>query len=325
MTAEVRQESFDTIWERWERILPLCATDSVFLTPWWHRVWWDLFGGSRQPRILSANDGDELIGVAPLMQDGDGLLTFLGDHNLTDYFDFLTPPERADEFYPALWASLLEMEWTTLDLPSIPGASPTLARLPKLAESSGYSVEIEREETTPTARLPANWDAYLAGLRKKDRHELRRKLRRLDRDSSHRQYVVDGEPLDGAMREFFRLLRASRQDKNEFLTPEREEFFIEIARQAAKRNMFELSFLEVDGENAAACICFDYGGDYLLYNSGYDPSYSRLSVGLLNKALSLRAAIENGRSEFNFLKGNERYKYNLGGKDADVMRLQVRR
>ena len=90
------------------------------------------------------------------------------------------------------------------------------------------------------------------------------------------------------MRDFFRLLRASRQDKNEFLTPERERFFLDIARESASRDQFRLYFLEVGGERVAACICFDYGDDYLLYNSGYDPGYSRLSVGLINKALAFR-------------------------------------
>ena len=127
------------------------------------------------------------------------------------------------------------------------------------------------------------------------------------------------------MREFFTLLRASREDKNEFMTPDRERFFLDMAHELASRDQFRLYFLEVDGEKVAACICFDYGGDFLLYNSGYEPGYSRLSVGLLNKALSIRTAIEENRKVFNFLKGNERYKYNLGGRDEAVFHISVTR
>ena len=125
------------------------------------------------------------------------------------------------------------------------------------------------------------------------------------------------------MQRFFTLLRASSPDKEEFLTPEREKFFLDVARESASRDHFRLDFLEVGGTEVAACICFDYGGAFLLYNSGYDPSYSRLSVGLLNKALSIRTAIEEGRKVFNFLKGDERYKYNLGGQDKAVYRLRI--
>ena len=325
MTVEVRPETFDSIWNLWEEILPDCATDTVFVTPWWHKTWWDNFAGSNCLRILSVGDGDDLLGIAPLMSN-DGLLTFVGDKNLSDYFDFVVPTDRVDRFFPALWRHLTAMDWTTLDLPSLPASSPTLKHIPDLASLENMSVTIEEEETTPKAALPETWDQFLLGLRKKDRHELRRKLRRLERENTHRQYVAaDGDVLNGSMQDFFRLLRASRQDKDEFLTPERETFFLDIARESVSRGQFRLSFLEVNGENVAACICFDYGEDYLLYNSGYDPSYSRLSVGLINKALSLQSAIEEGRKTFNFLKGNERYKYNLGGQDEPVFHLTITR
>ncbi len=328
MSVEVQSESFESVWDSWERILPNCATDTVFVTPWWHKTWWNNFGAKdngSERRILSVRDGDDLLGIAPLMSEGDRL-TFLGDKDLTDYFDFIAPTATIDRFYPALWDAIADDGWATLDLPSIPAGSPTLERLPALAEAAGMTVSIEEEETTPKTELPASWDEFLAGLRKKDRHELRRKLRRLDREAIALQYVAgDEDALDGSMQDFFRLLRASRDDKNEFLTPEREAFFLDIARESMSRGQFILSFLKVDGENVASCICFDYGGDYLLYNSGYDPSYSRLSVGLINKALSLRAAIEEGRDTFNFLKGNERYKYNLGGQDAPVFHMTITR
>ena len=326
MTVSVRQESFDTIWERWEKALPLSATDTVFVSPWWHKIWWDNFGKDGDSLILSISDDSALLGIAPLMTDGNGTLTFLGDKDLYDYLDFIVPRDGQDEFYPAMVDHLSALDWATLDLPSLPSGSPTLEYIPELAGAKGWNVAVEEEETTPKAELPASWDEFLAGLRKKDRHELRRKLRRLDRESENRQYAAaNDDSLEGSMREFFALLRASREDKNEFMTPDRERFFLDVARELASRDQFRLYFLEVDGEKVAACICFDYGGDFLLYNSGYEPAYSRLSVGLINKALSIQTAIEEDRKAFNFLKGNERYKYNLGGRDEAVFHITVTR
>ena len=326
MTISVCHESFDSIWERWENILPLSATNTVFVTPGWQKAWWNNFGDDIQSLILSVNDGVELLGVAPLMSDGNGVVTFLGDRDLSDYFDFVVPRDSGDKFYPAILEYLSGLEWESLDLPSLPSGSPTLEHIPNLAERMGWKVSLEEEETTPKTDLPDSWDEFLLGLRKKDRHELRRKLRRLDRESENRQYAAaSGDSLEGSMREFFTLLRASREDKNEFLTPDRESFFLDIARELASRDQFRLYFLEVDGENVAACICFDYGDDFLLYNSGYEPGYSRLSVGLINKALSIQTAIEENRKVFNFLKGNERYKYNLGGRDEAVFHITVTR
>ena len=127
------------------------------------------------------------------------------------------------------------------------------------------------------------------------------------------------------MRDFFRLHRASSAEKHAFMTPERERFFLDIAIELASQGRFKLYFLEVDGIRAASCICFDYGDSYLLYNSGYEPSYASLSVGLINKALCIQDAIEKGKRSFEFLRGRERYKYNLGGKDRAIYKMVVRR
>lgn len=321
MGLTVQEETFESIWSDWERILPSCSTNTVFVTPWWQKIWWDNFCADNELSILSVREGEEVIGIASLMLS-DGKLTFTGDKELFDYFDFLVPKNNEARFYETLFDHIMDMDWQSIDLPSLPQDSPTLDYMPRLARERGLEVKVEQEETTPVAYLPDSWDEYLAGLRKKDRHELRRKLRRLEAADSPRQYSCYSPEC---MQDFFRLLRASREDKKEFLTPEREKFFTDIAQELSSRNQFKLYFLEVNGERVAGCICFDYDESYLLYNSGYDPSYSQLSVGLLNKALSLQTAIEEGRRSFNFLKGNERYKYNLGGKDEAVYHLTARR
>ena len=325
MTHSVRVGDFTTMNDEWEGILPLSSTNTIFVTPWWQRVWWRHFGEGYDLCILSVSDDDGVAGIAPLMLKG-GVASFVGDKDLFDYLDFLVPRGKEEIFYNTLWDHVQGLAWDTLDLSSLPEDSPTLKYLPPLVERSGYAVEVAHEEMTPVAALPSTWDDYLLGLSKKDRHELRRKLRRLERADSTCQYVCnDVDALPGCMQDFFRLLRASSDDKLAFLTPERESFFIDVALELAPKHQFKLYFLEVDGVRVASCICFDYAGSYLLYNSGYDPSYSALSVGLLNKALCIRDAIEDGRDTFNFLKGSERYKYNLGAKNMAVHTLVVRR
>ena len=74
-----------------------------------------------------------------------------------------------------------------------------------------------------------------------------------------------------------------------------------------------------------SCICFSYEGTYLLYNSGYDPEKSALSVGLLNKVFTIQEAIKLDVKEYNFLRGTERYKYHLGASDRSVFDLVVSR
>lgn len=325
MSFSIREEDFDDVQDDWTRLLPSSSANTIFVTPWWQRLWYRHFGDGVELKILTMRDGDDLIGVAPLAAK-DGVTSFLGDTDLFDYHDFVVQRGREEAFYPALWDHLVEMPWSTLDLRSLPQDSPTLSYIPTLAKSRGLSAEVVTEDMAPVAALPSTWDDYLGTLNKKDRHELRRKLRRLERADSPSQYTcANPETIAHCMQDFFRLLRASSDEKTEFMTPDREEFFLAFARELTARGEFKLYFLEVDGVRVAACICFDYAGAFLLYNSGYDPDYSALSVGLLNKALCIKDAIEEGRRSFYFLRGTERYKYDLGGRDQALYQLVVRR
>jgi len=70
-------------------------------------------------------------------------------------------------------------------------------------------------------------------------------------------------------------------------------------------------------------MCFDYNGKVYLFNSGYDPEYSILSVGLLSKLLSIKDSIERGRKCYDFLKGAEEYKYRLKGREIGIFNCKV--
>ena len=325
MTGSVATESFDDIAERWEELLPRCWTDTVFVTHVWQSVWWRSFGETYNPVVLSVRDGGRDLGIAPLMIR-DGVLSFIGDADLFDYHDFLVLKGCEDRFYEVLFEHLADLEWERIELKSVPQSSPTLRGTEAAAARVGLGTEVQIEDVTPAVLLPDTWEGYLSTLARKDRHELRRKLRRLHAAGTVRQSECPSPGAhDDCMNDFFRLMRASSQEKADFLTPERERFFRAFAAELAPRGTFRLYFLEVDGTRVASCICFDHSGSYLLYNSGYDPEYSPLSVGLLNKALCIKEAIEEGRRAFDFLRGSERYKYDLGGTDRLLYRITVRR
>ena len=325
MPTTVETAEFAQIDEQWEEVLPVSITNNVFVTPWWQRIWWEHFGTDSQLRIFVVRNGDRLLGIAP-MRLREGVLSFLGDTDLFDYHDFVVLRDSEEVFYETLCDYLAGTDWHTMHLGSLPEGSPTLRYMRKMSDGNGISVTVSDEDKAPVAKLPSSWDEYLAGLRRHDRHELRRKLRRLERADGARQYTCNSiGVLADSMADFFRLLRSSSPDKATFLTGARERFFMDVASEMASRGHLRLCFLEVGGHRVASCICFDYDGAYLLYNSGYDPEYASLSVGLLNKALCIREAIERGRMRFEFLRGSERYKYNLGAVDRVVSRMVVRR
>lgn len=325
MPPTIQVKRFAEVQGEWEEILPLCSTNTVFVTPWWQRTWWHHFGNESELQILSLSDNDVTLGIAPLMLK-DGVVGFLGGTDLFDYHDFLVPKGNEVAFYSALIDYLQHMDWHTIDLVSLPECSPTLQYIPALAKQKGYDVVTVKEDMTPAVLLPSTWEEYMARLPKKERHELRRKMRRLEGAGHSRQYVCESpETLPQCLQDFFRLHRTSRPEKAEFMTPQRERFLVDAAVELSSRHQFKLAFLELDGVRVASCMAFDYLDSYLLYNSGYNPSYANLSVGLLNKALVIKEAIEAGKRCFDFLRGTERYKYGLGAVDHAIYQLTVRR
>ncbi|MBM3942689.1 MAG: GNAT family N-acetyltransferase [SAR202 cluster bacterium] len=320
--------SFQALWdirEEWERLLRASPANTLFLTPYWQQVWWENFGHGRQVAGFCLRNGTELVALAALSRQDDKI-TFLGNPDTFDYNDFMVLPGHEEAFFGALLDHLDQSEADGLKLVSLRESSPTLQRLPDLARSREYQVEIEREDVAPGIALPATWDEYLEGLSKKDRHELRRKFRRLEGETNWRWYALrDSAQVMPRLPDFFRLMRQSRPDKADFLTPQREQFFTRMAQRTAEQGVLCLAFMEIDGKSVAASFCFDYGDARLLYNSGNDPEYSYYSVGLLLHALCLRDAIEQGKKYFDFLRGPEPYKYHLGGQDHILYQMVVKR
>ena len=297
----------------------------VFLHPAWLRTWLAEFGKDYEPVILTCAN-DSLNAVAPLML-ADGRLTFIGDPSICDFMDVLVRQENADNAYSDLWQQLCSQDWGELDLWGLMDSSPTRGKLATLARESGYEVEEEKEAVAPRLALPGTWDDYLASLNKKDRHELRRKIRRCFESGAEVTLEVLSEQAEvvAAMDDFLELHTRSRQDKTDFMTPEMETFFRRMASTMSAAGLIRLFMLRVNTRPAAAVLCFDAGSYLYLYNSGYDPEFSNLSVGLVSKALALRWAIENGMSGIDFLRGDEPYKYDMGARDQEIYRLTIRR
>jgi len=309
----------------WRALLPSTSANRVFVSPTWLRVWWQEFGAGRELLLLSVRRQGELVGVVPLMRDDDRLC-FAGDTQICDYMDVVAAAGEEEAVLSAVLRSLGEEPWRELTLWAVPEGSPTLDALKAAAPALGLRVDIEREDVCPRLDLPATWEEYLAGLSKKDRHELRRKLRKLSQGGDVRLEAID-QPgaVEAALDDFLRLYRESRADKAAFMTEKMERFFRAIVAALAVEGQVELFFLTLSGVRVAAVLCFCAGDESLLYNSGYDPDYAYLSVGLLSKALVLRKAIEEGKQRFDFLRGPEPYKYDLGATDRPVYRCTVRR
>lgn len=325
MVYAIEPESFDNLEKAWRKLLAVCTTNHIFLTPQWQKAWWQTFGNASELVLLSVYKGTELIGIVPLMRQGK-TISFVGNTDVCDYMDFIIHRGQETSVFSHLLDYFELMEWNTIDLQSLLPDSLCLRYFAPLAKQMDYLVEVTQEDVSPQIVLPSNWERYLTKLERKDRHELRRKLRRLDQTKSTRFYTItEKERVNQSLDDFFALFNLSGGAKAGFMTDQMRRFFHTMAYSLAEEGYIRLSFLDVDGIRVASTIWFDYEHELYLYNSGYNPDYASLSVGLILKVFCLRDGILEGKKRFDFLKGAEPYKYDLGGHDIPISRCVITR
>lgn len=328
--------AFPALEREWKSLLRRSNANTVFLTWEWQNIWWDWFGGQAQLSILAIRDDDELVGLAPLCSlpsiEGPRILQPVGGIDVSDYLDVLVVADgRAEKVYDALWSFLTNEysdAWDVLDLHNVPSSSPTLKLLPALAARSGQvEVMSHIEEVCPVIALPSTWEDYLALLNKKQRHEVRRKMRKASREATvHWQYADNPATLDEEVDEFVRLHRQSGGHKKAFMDDRMQGFFGEVARSAFDRGWLRLAFLSVNNTRVASMFCFEFDDAFMVYNSGYEPDlYPSLSTGIVLLAHCIRDAIERGLKVFDFLRGEEEYKYRFGGVPTEIYNLRLAR
>lgn len=310
---------------RWNALLDRARLPSLFLTWQWQTEWSGAFAADRPQQILVATDADgTLAGVLPLYEDGPGRQRILGGVDVSDYLDLIAVAGREEEVWHALLQhrSAQSAEW---DLHGIRAASVTASAVPALVAGYGLRATVEREDRCPVLALPKSWDEYLGRLSGKDRHELRRKMRRLERElpgaTARPHCEVAG--WDEAMTRFLTLHRLSKVGKARFMDETMERFFRSATAILAGKGWARLWFLDFEGAAVAAFLCTEYAGSVGLYNSGFDPARAQLAPGIVLLAHVIRDAIERGLPTFDFLRGEEPYKYGFGPSPEDVLNIRI--
>ncbi|MBM3152829.1 MAG: GNAT family N-acetyltransferase [Chloroflexi bacterium] len=320
----------DALAQEWNPLLSESVTNCPFLRHEYLRAWWETRGGGEwrggDLAIVTARRDGGLVGAAPMFLHG-GRLLLLGCIEISDVLDLLVRPAELPEFTGGLLDFLVRpgpVAWSALDWYNLPEASPTLAALETAARQRGWSYAREKLQPSPYIPLPGDFETYLSGLDKKQRHEVRRKMRRAtEYVKPVRWYIVDDEASLASEINAFMDLMAHDPAKAAFLTDAMRSQFHSSLLAAFRNGWLQLAFMEVDGEKAAAYLNFDYDNRIWVYNSGLDRRFMELSPGWALLGNLLEWANQNRRREFDFMRGGEDYKYRFGGVDRFVVRAIV--
>jgi CelD/BcsL family acetyltransferase involved in cellulose biosynthesis len=312
----------------WNRLVERCRAPVPFATWQFQTTWFRAFAPGPL-HLLAAQDGaGEWVGVLPLYEtptpDGP-VLRLVGGTDVADYLDLIALAGREEEVWKAVLPALADLRWRSVDLRPVPAASATPGLLTSLAASTGLRCRVDVEDRCPVIELAATWDGYLAGLSGKDRHELRRKLRRAE--AGRPRVVVARTPsaMAGLMDDFVALHRRSKVGKARFMDEPMEAFFRELGGLLAAAGLAALWMLWLEERPAAALLCLEQAGSVALYNSGFDPDARAMSPGVVLIARTIEDAIARGFRRYDFLRGEEPYKYGFGAVAAEVLRVTLER
>ncbi len=324
-------EAFERLAGEWNALLKQSSSDTLFLTNEWQKTWWRELGDG-ELRLLTMREDGTLVGIAPLFFAPNSLgaveVALVGCKEVSDYLDFIFARGREPACFRAVVDFLKSGDaptWHTIGLCNIVETSPTLSTFADMLNAEGWRAHVAFEDVCPIGALPDTCEAYLGMLDGKERRELQRKLRRASADVTI-TFATEAESLARDVDDFIALMKASAPDKASFMTPRMTRFFHGIARAMFEVGRLQLAFLEVEGVRAATYMNFVYDDAVLVYNSGLDPEkYAYLSPGQVLIARLIEKAIQDGRRTFDFLQGDEEYKYRLGGKDVKLYTLSARK
>ena len=315
--------------DEWDDVLARSFRPSPFLSPRFLVPWSNSFAADRPLRIARWEREGRAEGFLFICRsrEGDGW-ELLGGEDVSDSQDAIVAAGEEGRFWTEfLRAARESLSPGPLRLTNLVEGSPSLSLLPGICGELGIGFLLEETDRSPYLELPGSFEEYIERLGKKERHELRRKLRRAAHSDPALSFRVTGTKEEFArdFPSFVALHRASSSDKSMFMDDRMERFFRGMAEEFFSSDRLRLAFLRGGEGDVAAAFQIETGETLHLYNSGFDhEAAAGMSPGLVLIARCIEDAIRRGLKEYDFLRGRERYKYDLGGRDRVVHRAVLR-
>ncbi len=324
MEVRTHEDPRDVV-DVWQGLVAADPVGTPFHGPTWIMAWAAARGEGRL-RVRTVEAEGTTVAVFPEIGDGTSWQV-PGGTDVTDYRGPVGEPEHQSAAAAAWLAALAADGIDSFALHGLAADGGWMDAIAAAAEEQGFLIDgREREDVCPRVDLAGDDpEAWLERLDGKERHELRRKARKLGRDLGGTE-LIEATDLPAALDRFWELAVTSEGDKGDFFAdPSHRAFFDAQVAAFVGRGVLRIHELHAGGLPAASMISLVDDREWGLYNSALDPTLASFAPGTVLAAELCTLAASEGLRIFDFLRGDEDYKYRFGAVDREIERATLRR
>lgn len=321
-------EAFRDLQDEWNHLLDRAVRKSAFLRHEFMFAWWEIHGRQQRgaaPFILLARDRERrLVGLLPLycsksreLLFGVRELRFLGSvQEAPEYLDLIVTDNAAtSQIVKALLNGLknFRSKYDLLRFTDMAEDALLLACLPNWATECNSEFRQMPWMVCPHIKISGDFESYLQTVSSNHRANFRRRQRKLN-DTCKLTMEIATTPAQ-VEKDFDTLFAlhqkrwTQREGTSAFNNETSRRFHRRVAKMMAENNVARIFSLKCDDKTVAALYCFLYDHRLMYYQAGFDIDYESQSVGLVLMGMILQYCHEQGYSEFDFLRGEEEYKF----------------
>ena len=327
---------FAALRRRWDALLVQAVDANTFLGFQWLHSWWVSYRVPAELRLVLAEDGNELVGIAPMMirtvrRFGKAfrVLLFVGDGTWeTDHMNLVLRRDRRAEALAALLATLETLPWDAVHFNQVPESSQTARDLLTWAQSRGMAVDVVRTPC-PKRNIPESYDALLASLQSRFRTSLRSSRRKLGQKyrmefGLHEDPAEFPEALEALFRNHASRWKAKGQ-AGVFTDPRKRAFYDLLVGELHGKDALRFYFLKLDGAIKAQEFCFAHDRVVYLLQEGFDYDHAAENIGNTLRGMVLERLIAEQAEAYDFLAGTSRHKSLWGDAFPNDLRIEAAR
>lgn len=301
------KHKFQNLQVRWQKLIKTTTEDNIYLTWEWLYRWWEVYQKDRTLFILIAEQGEELVGVFPLLKRkvitckvipvtrleflatgeseeeevcpsfmGIAIKSGLEDQVCKGFCSYLTNghPDKYDELF----------------LTPLLADDPITRMLVKYLDvDSHYKVTKKELSQNLITRLEDGMEKYFSPIGKN-------KYKEIKKDIVARNYFLESaENYTEYFNRFIKLHNKYWDGKGAFSNEKYCNFQRKVCKDFFKNGWLKLSLLEIDGQDVAGNLDYCFNKTVYGYQTAYDKGYKTdLNLGFISMVFCLKNAVSEG-------------------------------